>query len=367
MLVDIVLRSDTHLKPGGDSLQVQEYVSRLEAAGLSVRRHRYTPNMPLREQSLVHIVNVDRPYDFLDAFRQAGSRPVVVSPIHHRLEAVRQMRLAEPNQGLRSALGRLPEPVRELLAHAARTWKSGERSPVRMVALFVRASGNLPGLWRRVGCALDAAAAVAVLAEGEVTDLMTDTGWNARNRVNVPNGRPITQAAPPPWKGREREILVVGRIEPRKRQVDVARAAAARQIDVTFVGYLNGTTGAYAQTFLDLVDGSEHLTYLGAVSHGEVLELLRCSRVLLNCSWVEVQSLVDLEAADAGCWVVANTNGNSREWIGEGCVEIQPDAIADAVIMADRLARGVKSPPRLAYPWTWDDAADILIRTYGAA
>lgn len=85
--VDIVMRSDYLQTHGGDVVQVQQYLDRLPA-DIDVILHPVGPRIPVREHAVVHIVNMDREWDFLEAVRQATPRPLVVTPIHHKRSAV---------------------------------------------------------------------------------------------------------------------------------------------------------------------------------------------------------------------------------------------------------------------------------------
>ena len=69
MKVDFIVRSDTNEKFGGDSLQLDAYMRRLAARGYDVRAVPFRPELDLREGAIVHVLNIVRPYDFLDAMR----------------------------------------------------------------------------------------------------------------------------------------------------------------------------------------------------------------------------------------------------------------------------------------------------------
>lgn len=369
MRIDFVTRSDSPDKFGGDTLQMYEYWRRLEVAGVSVKEVPYSPRMSLRTGAIVHIMNVDRPYDFLDAVNQARGHTVVVSPIHHSLSAVRQMRRSERGKSARSLVGRaLPESARELLAYAARTWlQSREQGAGVILRGIARAVSSAPGVWSRVGRELNRANAVALLAEGEGTHLKIDTGWGGSNAVLIPNGLPLDVAKDEvsrPWNERTIQLLVVGRIEPRKRQAELAEAAGAMRVPIVFAGALNANTGTYGDRFRRALHPKLGIEWRGRLSHAATIALMGNARVLINSSWVEVQSLVDLEAAHMGCHVVCAAAGNSREWLGEAVhvVEGDPRNFLEA---GRRLVQGNEGPKPSAYSWSWDDATRALLSVYG--
>ncbi len=372
MKVDFVTRSDSAEKFGGDTLQVEAYITRLAQLGIDARALPFRTDLSLRPDALVHIVNVDRPFDFLSAVRQAADRPVFVTPIHHRLEAVRQMRRADRGSSPRALVGRvLPEAARELLAFGARTAKhegnarTGRPARARALGSALRDASDV---WRRVGAALDSVDTVTLLARGEGRDLTADTGWRGQNAVLVPNGRPDTSGVEStPWATRPVAVLVAGRIEPRKRQAEIAEAALRQGVPVTFVGQLNENSGAYGARFRAAVEqGSPLLTWLGGRSHDDTLGLMSRARVLVNASWVEVQSLVDLEATTVGCHVVSGPNGNSPEWLAGGVHEVT-GSLDDLVATAGLLAGSGTEPAAVDYRWTWDMCGDVLAQAYAVA
>lgn len=365
MKVDFIVRSDHDEKFGGDRLQVEQYCSHLHGRGVETRVVPYRPRMQLSSGAIAHIVNVDRPYDFLSAVRQVRG-PYVVSPIHHDLGCVRAMRKAEPIEGVRSVIGWLPESARELAAFGARSWR-GAAERAAAVREGVRGAGALPRVWSQVGRALNRAGAVALLARGEGDSLRHDTGWDGANGVLIPNGKPERAAVVEiPWANRSNDVVVVGRIEPRKRQVEIGRVASVVGVPMTFIGPLSGSSPSYSEKFMRLVEESASLRWLGALPHDEVIAAMGARKVLLNMSWVEVQSLVDLEAASAGCFVVAAASGNSAEWLGAHVTVRGPEDLLGALDAAAELANRDQGPADLRYEQTWQRATGQLLDVYGA-
>jgi glycosyltransferase involved in cell wall biosynthesis len=370
LLVDCVVRSDAPTKVGGDTVQLREYERHL-ADRVDFREVPFHPSMRFRPGAVVHIFNVDRPFEFLTACRLARHHPRVVSPIHHNLARVRAMRKGERGRGLTSLVGRvLPESGREWLGMTVRAVRRSRRTGdlVRTAWAAVSSVPALAGVWRRLGRRLDEAVAVALLAEGEGADLRSLTGWRGGNAILVPNGRPedLDLALRRPWSEREpSSILVVGRIEPRKRQLELARAADATGTRLTFLGQRIGDGDAYTRAFDELAARSPFVDYAGAFDRREVLRRMGAARVLLNASWVEVQSLVDLEAASMGCAVVATPAGHSKEWLGDSVTVVDDPDVGALVLVARGIAEAADGPRAVAdYTWTWADASERLHAAY---
>lgn len=369
LAVDVIVRADAVTTGGGDMVQVAEYERHLDPARFDLRIVPFHPAMRLRDEAIVHVVNIDRPHDFLGAVRAAAGHRVIASPIHHDAQRVLAMRRADRGRGMTSLLTRvLPDPVREGLGTMRRAVRGarGRRALVLAAAMSVRSAIEVPSVWRRVGAALNRCDAVALLAEGEGRALMRLSGWRGTNAVLVPNGLPEQAAGTAsPWTDRAAgSVLVVGRIEPRKRQLEVARAADRLGVTIDFVGPHTAADTAYSRRFGELAAGSASVRYLGALPRDEVLVRMGRTRVLLNASWVEVQSLVDLEAAEAGCAVVTSGSGHSREWLG-AAVEDVPGGVDELVLAASaRAAAGSSPPPASTYTATWADAAERLAALY---
>ncbi|WP_084740572.1 MULTISPECIES: glycosyltransferase [unclassified Curtobacterium] len=367
-LVDFVVRDDSESKGGGDLTQVEMYREFLVRSGWDVRVVPFSPSMNLRPEALVHLVNVDRPFDALVTIRSAGPRPVFVSAIHHSLPAVRRMRKAERGLGLRSIVGRfLGEGSREYLAFVVRSLRRSRRF-VDVSRTLTSALQLLPAVlscWSRLGEALDRVEVVFLLAAGEGEDLQADTGWRGLNAVLAPNGGPPKSAVVVDWSNRDDAILVVGRVEPRKRQLEVVRAAAALGSRVKVVGPLINPDSQFGQEFRSLVAGAANVEWTGPMSHDDVLREIDAAKVLLNASWVEVQSLVELEAAARGAWVVASMGaGNSAEYLGPVFRGVEGDDVDRMLRVATELIRSGHGPERLDYGWDWAKTTAVIESRY---
>ncbi|MDW4573869.1 glycosyltransferase [Microbacterium sp. M3] len=195
---------------------------------------------------------------------------------------------------------------------------------------------------------------------------MVDTGWRGENARIIPNGKPGLSDVADMWEWSKRPIsmITVGRIEPRKRSLELAQAAASKDARIVFAGSLGDERSTYAQQFLNLAESSPTVDYRGSISHDEVLRLMGQSRVLVNASWVEVQSLVDLEAAHLGTRVVSLPNGNSEEWLPDH-VTYTPDFDLDQLVdTATAAASTSVGPGAPSYAWDWQRAADSLHALY---
>ena len=371
--IDFIVRSDSEQKAGGDTHQTQQYINELNALGYDCRLVPIRIGMKLRPNALIHVINIDRPFDFLYVANELSTQKLFVSTIHHNLEYVRRMRKAERDYGLRSFIGRnTSESTREWLAFGVRQMslcRSG-KDYLSLIAFLLKQVKGLKNVWIKIGKILDEASAVFILANGEGRSLRIDTKCSGDNFVLTPNGIPQASkpSRPKKWQERTIPIVVVGRIEPRKRQLDIAIAANKLRIPICFAGQVSNPNSKYIQAFESEIENSTNLQWLGALKHDKTIELLQDSKVLLNFSWVEVQSLVDIEAATQGCLVVANNGGNSKEWLGD-TVAIPQDTTAEtAILKAYELSKRLNnSSNNFVYEQSWKNTVRIIVNSYIAA
>lgn len=369
VVVDFVLRGDAFSKNGGDVVQAQSYADVLRELGDDVRLIEYAPGMELRENALIHYFNVDRPFEMLEVARAAGGRPFFVSTIHHSIIHVREMRRAQRTVNGRALASAIPEDLRTLLVFIARTVADSRGTLAQRLSAGYRAVIHTPRMRRSIRNVLEAASGIFLLSELERASLSEDYGLKSIVGTLTPNGRPSHSIAnvslEDDFESRQNDILVVGRIESRKRQLDIARQALQMELAVSFVGTPNLNESEYVHSFDKVVSQGANLRWIRGLPHDQVLEKMRSSKVLLNASWVEVQSLVDLEAVFSGCRVVTLENGgSSKEWLGGAVVESSGSSISDALRIANNLNMLERSPLAPTYTHSWESTTDAIRKEY---
>jgi glycosyltransferase involved in cell wall biosynthesis len=356
--IDFVMRSDHETTFGGDVLQVQRYVEHL-GEDFDIRVVSSAKAMPLRPGAIVHVINVDRPWDLLEASWQAGHRPLVVSTIHHDAARVRLI-AARRGPSLRRAIDTtVPDAILDL---AKRIYRG--RSWPRVGRVGVSAFTSARALRRQVGRVLSRADAVLVLADGERRSVEADFQCRLGRTVVLPNGIP--------GRGldsgtRDIPILVPGRIEPRKNQVALASALSRSRVRATFLGAPHPRDEKYVRAFNRLVDNAQNLSWVPGVPPQDMPMWYRRAKLVMNLSMVEVLSLVDLEAYGAGCRLVTTMYGHTGEWLGDAATYVDPDDAVGAVATAESLLEGwvpgIPAPEILA-AMNWPRIAQSLADVY---
>lgn len=345
-------RVDSASKPGGDLVQISAYVRALTEDGIEAEVRPWTPEFHPVAGELYGLVNVDRPYEMVLAAQRLSRRPFFVIPIHHGDEAIRALRSDESSVSLkRRVVNILPWILRELMTFALRV--RGTTAPSRMkLKSVLEAASTSARLRSRISKLLQDSAFVVYLSSIERASLESDYAAFPEKWVIAPNGVDDVGEGVR-WEARSTDVLVVGRIEPRKRQLQLLRAAEAAQIALTFVGKIDQNSGAYGRVFAEEIRLSRFSRWLGAKTHVETMQLMQQHRVLANASWAEVQSLVEIEAAMAGCRVVTLESGSTREFIPSAKVLPLGSSLHSLVSVARAATSEATPPPLFAYPHTW--------------
>ena len=219
---------------------------------------------------------------------------------------------------------------------------------------------------RRLGKVLTKAQFVHLHSIDEFNFTKADFHWIGNNAIFIPNGVPKSRRnVPVPFPKRGKEILVVGRIEPRKRQLEIAMAARDLDLPVTFVGSQSPTQRRYMEAFLAQVGESKTIKYLGPLSHIDTVREMGNHRVLLSASLAEVLSLVELEAASAQCFLVTCGAGSTRRYVSPDQFFLYPvSEIQTGLLLADTLRRSNLPASPSTELISWSEAADKFKEYY---
>ena len=305
MNVTFLLRRDARAKPGGDTSKVERYVEHL--TGIGVRSSITTDRKELQHlrPDVVHIVNLDLPAENLANARAAsayGAR-LVLSTIRHPYEGVKSFYTHGDDRlyrrlrkfGISASRG---VGLRELI-------KLGmTRDSAAMVAArdYVELQGAL----------LSSVDYVLPMAQGELDSLRSDFTFEAPARVvaNALSFEPSSPGESERTSDYRYDAISIGRIEPRKNSLALARIAARSPRRVmAFAGQLNQRHPQFVREFLRVVHDSPNIHYLGSLPHAQVRTVLAQSGAYLNPAWFEVVAQADFEAGTLGPPILPTQNG----------------------------------------------------------
>jgi glycosyltransferase involved in cell wall biosynthesis len=318
------LRQDAASKPGGDTTKVAKYIDHLKASGFETDTTSDVRAIKYSRAQIVHLVNLDLPIEnlrFAEAANHIGAKVVISSVYHPRRGKEQFYRLGQDRfyQGM-NRLGSSYDraaTTRELLK-LNRASKEGRLSLVRSV---IRPAGNA-ALQREL---VDRVDAVYPMTLAEANGIANELSCAAKKLRLIANG--FSFATAQGTAAARNGILSVGRVEPRKNQVQLIEAIAGLGIPTTFVGALNHRHPSYVREFRKQLSKYPHLRHMDHTRQQDLIELYDNVRLHVSGSWMEVVSQADLEAASRGCAVVATLNSYADSYFESGYHQLDPGLI----------------------------------------
>lgn len=361
-----VARLDFVAKPGGDTVQWQMYDRTAQAAGW--RTMTWFGDEPMPVADLYHAFNIDRPlelYPKLRAVRRAG-RPFVLSTIHHPNDWLEKFRLVHPPSGrmgqllYRSPFGR-SVAASESIKEIARLVQ--QRRITRLLDV-------VPSWSARVRWLLEEASFITLLSRKEADFLQLDFGFRAPpgTDVVVPNWVEGIAAAhgdvAEDLIAQARDaVLLVGRIEARKNNLNLARILEEAGQKSVFIGRVNPNEPAYTAEFSRTIEPYRHVRWITGVPRQTLAAFYGVGKMLLNGSYVEVSPLVDIEALSCGCPVATTRYALHHELLPKETPVVDPYETAS-------LHRALAAPTARVGPRVVIDpheAKRALLRVYADA
>ncbi len=171
--------------------------------------------------------------------------------------------------------------------------------------------------------------------------------------------------------GLEDFILCVGNVEPRKNQLMLIEAACHLDRRIVLVGPTHPADRGYLE--LCRARGRDRVAYLDELPRALVASAYKAAAVHALPSFAEGSALSTMEAAAAGCDIVASNRGSEREYYGDlvrTCDPLSPSSICAAIEHALCHPRGGQlAVQMLDFPWSRTAEATLAAyeRTIGSA
>lgn len=359
-------RANRASSPGGDVIQMEQTATHLRKMGLQVDVDT-TGSISPGPYDIVHLFNLSRPQEIYGHARRAKAlgKVVALSTIY--------MDYSEYEKHARGGVAGVAFKCMskwqiEKVKIAARVLSSG-KVDAGSARVLVR---GFKAMCRRT---LEVADVLLPNSHSEFQRLCADFPEAVGKRVVVvPNAidtrlfdydtvRPSSTVAR--WNGC---VLCVARVEGRKCQLDVVRAAKKLPYVFLFIGQ-----AAVNQTkYYDEVrrHAGERVHFLGQVPHEQLPEYYRAAKVHVLASWMETTGLSSLEAGAMGCNLVITDRGDTREYFAdqaEYCVPGSVDSVVAAIKTAYERPSDSRLRERIAGAYTWQIAAEQTLKAYCAA
>lgn len=354
---------------GGDLIQIETTASELRKLGVKVDISNDI-KQDLKEYDLVHVFQMDwtpETYFYAKKAKKEG-KPLVLSPIHHSVKEVKRFD-DEYAFGLRKLISMFFKEQ-----HQRDTWKNIYRSLKDRRKLKPTILSIFLGLKNMHKKTLEMADVVLVQTKAEAKDLIATYGVKIKH-AKVPNGvgEHFTQLADYENPlGIEDYILVVGRIEARKNNVNIIKAVKnfirEDEVDVNlvFVGRKNMLHGSFIAEFDKEVAENSWLIYIPHTPWEEMPNWFHSAKVLVSASWFETSGLTILEALFSGANAVA-AGERAKEIAGDLVSYCDPGDIS-SITKAIKKAYNAPRPKvseEMKKEYTWANAAKKTKKAYG--
>ena len=213
-------RVDLYTKPGGDTVQMEKTKEALEKLGVQVDID-ITLEPDLTNYDLVHLYNTTRVHETFVQYRNAKKqkKKVVISPIYHSISEIERFMLYGQSGPLK-ILNKLAPSfyLQEEMKNIIRL-----RDPRQRKAILLQFAKGFRSEQVEVLQGVDR---WIVLAEQEATTITKEIGVSNEYSI-VPNGVEFakkTTSSPKVNLPIKDYVLSVGRIEPRKNQINLIQA-----------------------------------------------------------------------------------------------------------------------------------------------
>ncbi|HPS19551.1 MAG TPA: glycosyltransferase [Candidatus Omnitrophota bacterium] len=162
-------------------------------------------------------------------------------------------------------------------------------------------------------------------------------------------------------------VLSVGRIEPRKNQLNLIKAVKGLDKELAIIGApVSGYEWYYESC---LKEASGNVKFLGAMSHESDMltsAYAACDIFVLQ-GWFETPGLAAMEAALAGAKVIATLGGSTKEYFSNKVFYLDPSSPSDIRRKIGLAVSTNKSPELRNYMmnnYTWEKVVDKMIEGY---
>jgi glycosyltransferase involved in cell wall biosynthesis len=358
-----VARPDLLANPGGDTTQILATRAELLRTGIAVRLLLADPSCAalhreiIAECDLVHCFNMllAHQYEWMIDLAASHGIPVVLSPIFWDMEAY-ERRGSAIAPWKRVALAVLSSgvgtPASSVLSRRLKSITYNPYFRARVRAILAKCTLLLPN------------------STAEEVLLQERFGVHLPCRV-VHNGcRTLEGTAPRPPGAPDRYILCVGRIERRKNQLSLIRAAAGFGIPLLFLGTVNHAEESYWRVCQRAATRfGVQIVHVDGLPWEDVWPFYVHADAHAQPSWFETPGLSSLEAAAAGCPIVCTDQGSAEEYFGAHAEYCSPRNDAS---IRDALGRALAAPSRreerrafVRARYTWTIAAQETLEAYG--
>ncbi|OGC60748.1 hypothetical protein A3K34_02960 [candidate division WWE3 bacterium RIFOXYC1_FULL_40_10] len=354
---------------GGDRLQMESTANELKKLGISVDI-KVDTNFDVNDYDLFHIFQLDwvtDHYFYIKKIKPSG-KPIILSPIHHNIDEVTKFDdvYAFDFRRISKVLFK-NQYNRDVFKNVYRS--IGDFNLFRQTVFSI-----FYGFKRMQEKSLRSVDKVLVQTELEAADLLKGFGVDM-DWAKIPNGVShhfLSIMVPENKLGFSDYIICVGRIEPRKNQLNVIEAVAklrkelAKDLRLVFVGASNNIKHfEYNAKFSSLVSKFDWIKVIKWIPNSEMPSYFHYAKVAVSASWFETTGLTSLEALFCGTNAVASGE-RAKEYLGGYASYCDPNDVESIkeAIKKELFAPRPKIDDSVRKEYTWENAAKKTAEEY---
>ena len=358
MHIYFCLRRDAFSKKGGDSLKVDRYVDGLAKMGVSSSVFNSPSELPAKPKmgGVVHIFNTQVPFENLRYFNWAKKNNfcLIFSTIHHSHYYTDKYYC---DGLLKKVIGLSLLTYIRALAKELIVYKNFDN-----IGSFLLSPNNIN---KKL---IEESRYVLPLSLQEKKHLENDFEIKIQQGDFgiIQNGITYDALSLNLCRDREIDVLVVGRVEPRKNQLKLAKILSMTDYKVVFVGAENDNHTHYFNSFLETVSAGKNLSYVGKKNYDDLQEIYLNAKVSLSNSYFEVVSQVDLEAVTLGCKPIVSEGSAIFDYFQDDVLSLNPDCTTSDILLQLENAFSSSYAPSLkdSYYLSWAQVVDKLSKIY---
>lgn len=346
--------------PGGDTIQIVKTAEMLRSLGCEVEIS-IDPSRDVDGFDILHVFNLVRPQECYLQAREAHRKgiPVVLSPIYVDYREVDRITRGPVERLLFRFLSGSSAEYLKMVARAILNREANRGTALVVRKGFRRSQRELIGL----------TSMLLPNSESEMRRIQRDYVEVAGSRYAVIPNAIDSRIFDPTHTDKAEEfndcVLCVGRIEPRKCQLELVRALKGTGLKLVLVGKPGPNHMAYFEQVKREADNS--VSFIGHVSHEELPRYYAACKVHALVSWMETTGLSSLEAGVMGANLVITDKGDTRDYFEDLAYYCSPDSvdsIREAVLAAHRAPRSTALRQRILQKYTWEETARCTIEAY---
>lgn len=365
MTILLQSRIDLLKKIGGDTNLILDLSHKLEKEGLSVKINYFQyHNNNFSAFDLIHFFGIMRIHELYPIFLKAKKlkKPIIVTPIYEDLSYLDKY----GRVGIEKLFGNfLSNNLKELLKGFARSFK--DKAQFKSAVLQLKT----PYLKQQKEL-LEYADIVVASCGSEKKKILEDFKVSEKKIKVIPYciNTKETMGNCKLFKQKYKLsdfILCVGRIEPKKNQLNLLKALCDVKIPIVFIGSLSSYHKSYVNKFLKLIKKFPNVKYLNYLDRNMLLSAYAAAKVHVLPSWFEAPGLVSMEAAINGCSIVTTNQGYAKDYFGNFawyCDSRDTDSIGQAVLNAYNAPINKKLKDKIITQYTYDKITPQIIKIY---